>query len=260
MRVGPPVIASEGARSADAVSFDGIPARPLASYVNAERLLARDIPACGLRWQLLAAIARVESHHGFFGRSQVDADGVSRPSIIGIPLDGRPGIALIVDSDNGAMDRDTVYDRAVGPFQFLPVTWRALGRDGDGDGDANVHDLDDAAYGAGHFLCRGMPLTSDPGRRRAVFRYNPSRAYVDHVLSWYEVYLGLPGTPGDVPAPDTENTPAPSPSPSPSPTVAPSPSPSPSPTVAPSPSPSPSPTVAPSPSPSPTPTATPGAP
>jgi len=39
--------------------------------------------------------------------------------------------AGITATDGGLMDRDTAYDRAVGPMQFLPGTWRAVGTDAD---------------------------------------------------------------------------------------------------------------------------------
>jgi len=44
--------------------------------------------------------------------------------------------AVVVDSDGGALDGDARYDRATGPMQFLPGTWRSIGADGNGDGVA----------------------------------------------------------------------------------------------------------------------------
>ncbi len=40
-------------------------------------------------------------------------------------------------------------------MQFIPTTWAYAGRDGDGDGEQNPHDLDDAALAAGDYLCAG---------------------------------------------------------------------------------------------------------
>ena len=72
--------------------------------------------------------------HGRLGRADLDADGVARPSIVGVRLDGSPGLAEIPDTDGGHLDGDAAYDRAVGPMQFLPATWARYGADGDGDG------------------------------------------------------------------------------------------------------------------------------
>ena len=78
-------------------------------------------PGCHISWTLLAAIGRVESNHGRFGGAQLGSDGVSRPEIRGPQLDGAGAFAAIADSDHGTLDRDKVWDRAVGQMQFLPV-------------------------------------------------------------------------------------------------------------------------------------------
>ena len=39
------------------------------------------------------------------------------------------------DTDGGELDKDTVYDRAVGPMQFIPSTWAVVKVDADGDGE-----------------------------------------------------------------------------------------------------------------------------
>ena len=78
-------------------------------------------PDCEISWTLLAAIGRVESNHGRFGGAQLGSDGVSRPEIRGPQLDGAGPFAAIPDSDNGVLDRDKVWDRAVGQMQFLPA-------------------------------------------------------------------------------------------------------------------------------------------
>jgi membrane-bound lytic murein transglycosylase B len=53
--------------------------------------------------------------------------------------------------DAGAWDSDTVWDRAVGPMQFIPDTWQRWGADGNGDGAAGPNNLDDAALAAGRY-------------------------------------------------------------------------------------------------------------
>ncbi len=167
----------------------GIPARALQAYRHAERLLAAADPACRLDWPLVAAIGYVESRHGSFGGNVLDEAGVARPGIIGIALDGSRGTARIGDSDGGALDRDSVFDRAVGPMQFIPGTWRMVGADAELDGRRDPQDIDDAAAAAGIYLCSGTgDLSRSSDRYAAVYRYNHSDAYVRQVLAIADSY------------------------------------------------------------------------
>ena len=171
-------------------SPDGIPAVALAAYQNAARIIGRADPSCHLPWQLLAAIGRVESDHGRYGGSVLGADGVAQPGIYGIPLDGSAGTASIPDTDGGRYDGDPVYDRAVGPMQFIPSTWSVVGVDADGDGVRNPQDINDAALGAAVYLCAGQEdLATPAGRTAAVYRYNHNRDYVNLVLAIMRSYL-----------------------------------------------------------------------
>jgi membrane-bound lytic murein transglycosylase B len=167
----------------------GIPARALDAYRKAATLVQAADPACNIDWALLAAIGRVESNHARFGGNQLDPAGVAQPGIIGIPLDGTNGTALIKDTDGGQWDGDTVYDRAVGPMQFIPGTWRAVGVDGDGDGVKNPQDMADAATSAAVYLCSGPGDLTRPGDlHSAIMRYNPSESYVATVTSIADTY------------------------------------------------------------------------
>lgn len=141
---------------------------------------------CGISWWALAAVSRVEGRHGQFRGSRVAGDGQVAPPIVGIPLDGRRGTRLIPDSDDGALDGDLIYDRAVGPMQFIPTTWARWAADGDGDGDADPQNLYDAAAAAAAYLCRGRDLRTEEGLRAAFFSYNRSDSYVDTVLAHAE--------------------------------------------------------------------------
>ena len=120
-------------------------------------------------WTLLAGIGRVESDHGRYGGSELGTDGLPRPAIVGIALNGVGPVAAIADTDNGRWDGDKVWDRAVGPMQFIPSTWQYAGRDGDGDGVENPNDLDDAALAAADYLCPSsgsvLPDRVDAGGR-----------------------------------------------------------------------------------------------
>jgi hypothetical protein len=167
----------------------GIPAPALAAYHQAADLLGRSDRACGLDWALLAAIGRVESNHARFGGNALDTAGVARPGIIGIALDGSRGTARITDTDRGAWDRDRTYDRAVGPMQFIPGTWRSAGADGDGDGVPNPQDMADAAASAGVYLCSGPgDLRRSGDAYDAILRYNHSDDYARTVMSIADAY------------------------------------------------------------------------
>lgn len=171
------------------LSTNGIPSAALYAYRRAETLLGQADEACKLPWNLVAAIGRVESNHGRTGGSSLDGDGIATPGIYGLPLNGKNGTAKITDTDNGALDQDQVFDRAVGPLQFIPGTWKAVGVDADGDGKKNPQDIDDAATSAGVYLCSGEgDLSSDAGAARAVKRYNHSDSYVDTVLAISKAY------------------------------------------------------------------------
>jgi outer membrane biosynthesis protein TonB len=280
-----PAAGTPGGEAAPQLAANGIPARAVQAYKAAA---AGTPSSCGVPWTLVAAIGRVESNHGQFAGATLLADGRSDPPIVGIPLDGRPGVAQIGDTDGGKYDGDTVHDRAVGPMQFIPGTWSLFAADGDHDGKSDPFDIDDAAAAAANYLCRaGGDLSTETGQRNAVYSYNRSDSYVALVLALSAQYAG--GAPiDDSPAPNgsprplppmaqptlppvtigppqatSTTTPKPKPTtpaptttrpatPSPSPTrVTPTPSPSTSPSASPT-TPSPSPTT-----PSPSPTCTP---
>jgi len=167
----------------------GVPARALQAYGAAERMQRATTPDCRLSWATLAGIGRVESDHGRLGRADLDADGVARPPIVGVPLDGSPGIAAVADTDGGRLDGDTAHDRAVGPMQFLPGTWARFGADGDGNGARNPDDLDDAAASAAAYLCANGRDTADgDGWWDGVLAYNRSIDYARRVWAAADRY------------------------------------------------------------------------
>ncbi|MEV1069541.1 lytic murein transglycosylase [Streptomyces sp. NPDC050263] len=191
----------------------GIPATVLDAYKKAETALAQSKAGCNLPWQLLAAIGKVES--GQAGGGNVTADGTTITPILGPVLNGN-GFANISDTDNGAYDGDSTYDRAVGPMQFIPSTWAWAGRDGNGDGKKDPNNIYDAALAAGHYLCRyDWDMSTQSGMRSAILSYNNSTDYLNTVLSWLEYYRkgthevpdGTGTVPGNRSDDDTGSTP-----------------------------------------------------
>ncbi len=251
-----------------------LPQAALTAYRDAAAVLAGTDPSCQLPWTLLAGIGRVESDHGRYGGSVLASDGVSRPAIIGVALNGRGPVAAIHDTDGGRLDGDKVWDRAVGPMQFIPSTWAWAGRDGDGDGKANPNDIDDTALAAAAYLCSGSgSMLDDSAAKAAIFRYNPSDYYVALVQAFERGYrTGIFVLPSPPPPPGEDHAAkkkhhkaaqhdkakakaSSSAKPQPKPADEPSPKPSPTPKPSPKPSPSPSPTPKPSPTPDPSPSA-----
>jgi hypothetical protein len=170
-------------------STNGIPADALAAYQRAESVINSADWSCNVPWELIAAIGRVESNHGQYAGNTLNDQGVSVPGVYGPVLDGKNGTQAIMDTDGGQLDKDEVYDRAVGPMQFIPSTWSAVKVDADGDGQRNPQDIDDAALATAIYLCSGDDdLSGTAGQRASVFRYNHSQAYVDLVLSIMDAY------------------------------------------------------------------------
>ncbi|MEV4055099.1 lytic murein transglycosylase [Amycolatopsis sp. NPDC049688] len=183
----------------------GIPASMLKAYKNAADILAKEQPNCHLDWALIASIGRIESNHARGG--YVNANGDTLEPILGPVLNGAGAFAAIPDTDGGKYDGDTRWDRAVGPTQFIPSTWRGYASDGNGDGVSNPNNIYDEALATARYLCSGgLDLSTDAGQRIAVRRYNNSQSYVDTVLAWAAAYRSgvaqLPDSQVPIGAPD----------------------------------------------------------
>jgi hypothetical protein len=109
----------------------------------------------GIPWNVLAGVGKVETSHG-----------TSR----------LPGVS---SGEN--------YAGAGGPMQFLEPTFRAFGVDGNGDGEKDRYDPEDAIPSAARYLKHnGAPERM----RTALFMYNHSWDYVNLVLEWARRYAG----------------------------------------------------------------------
>ena len=182
-----------------------IPAMALNAYRNAESMMASAYPACGISWNLLAGIGRIESMHANGGAT--DAHGTPIQPIYGPALDGTlAGNEVIVQSVQAGR---VTFARAMGPMQFLPGTWARYASDGDGDGKADVQNLYDSTLAAARYLCSGGLNLRDPSQvMAAILRYNNSMAYAQNVLGWAAAYatgvvpVNLPPITGPAPIGD----------------------------------------------------------
>lgn len=163
----------------------GIPAMALSAYRNAELKMAAAAPGCGVSWNLLAGIGRIESMHANGGAT--DARGTAIQPIYGPTLDGTlPGNEIIIQSSVG---NRVTYARAMGPMQFLPGTWARYATDGDDDGVADPQNLFDSTLAAARYLCSGGLNLRDPAQvMAALLRYNNSMPYAQNVLGWAAGY------------------------------------------------------------------------
>ncbi|WP_308406633.1 bifunctional lytic transglycosylase/C40 family peptidase [Streptomyces sp. AC555_RSS877] len=176
---------------ADGGTAADIPARMLTAYKKAVQQVVKHVPTCqGMRWPILAGIAKVESNHAV-GRNIAD-NGDIRPKIYGVLLNGSGAggnTTVFPDTDGGKWDGTSGGERAIGPFQFLPSTWEGVGKDAGGDKTADPHNADDAALGAAIYLCgNGRDLTKRAQLKAAIFQYNHSNEYVANVLGWIDQY------------------------------------------------------------------------
>lgn len=182
-----------------------IPAMALNAYRNAEQMMASADPGCGISWNLLAGIGRIESMHANGGAT--DSRGNPVQPIYGPTLDGTlAGNETIVQNVQAGQ---VTYARAMGPMQFLPGTWARYASDGDGDGKADVQNLYDSTLAAARYLCSGNLNLRDRNQvLAAILRYNNSAAYAQNVLGWAAAYatgvvpVDLPPISGSAPIGD----------------------------------------------------------
>lgn len=166
-----------------------IPIRALAAYAGVSVFQVDFRPECGLSWTILAAVGYVESRHGTHDGSSVQDDGTVVPPIYGVPLAGGE-TDRITDTDAGAFDGDTEFDRAMGPLQMIPEAWRNWGYDGNFDGLVDPQNIDDASHAAANYLCRASAagLDVEEGWRAGIAAYNSDPAYIDAVATAAERY------------------------------------------------------------------------
>jgi hypothetical protein len=174
---------------------EGIRPELVDAYTLAVALAPTD---CHVSLSLLAAIGQVES--GNLAGQRITADHRVVPGVLGPVLDGST-YAEILDTDDGRWDGNKTWDRALGPLQLLPASWRTVGMDSDGDGVRDPQNVYDAAGAAMVYLCDGgRDLGTRKGLEEAILAYNHSRDYLRLVLAWKTVFdtadiTGLGSTP-----------------------------------------------------------------
>lgn len=157
-----------------------IPRMVLDAYQRAA--LAVQARGCRLQWWGLAGIGRVESDHGRAQHARLAPNGDLVPHIVGVPLTGQNGTALVVDPSGD-------FAHAEGPMQFIPSTWARWGQDGNGDGQKSPDNIYDASLAAAMYLCAASKaLDGDAGLQAAYLSYNHSADYVTEVLAFAHSY------------------------------------------------------------------------
>ena len=174
-----------------ALASAAIPGIAVKAYEHASKVLAMTDPACHLSWADIAGIGRVESDNGLTwgSNARVSLDGTVTPPILGPVLDGADGMPAYPTPDHGVLEHGGMWERAVGPMQFLPSTWIEYAQDGNGDHSKNPQNFFDAALTTAVFLCaNGGDLASERGFDNAVLSYNNSSSYLSLVRDWVGFY------------------------------------------------------------------------
>jgi hypothetical protein len=195
-------VLSAGPASAAAHVF-GIPPIVFSAYLDAESNADTVADGCQVPWPVVAGIWKVESNHATQPGHTINPAGTITPPLYGPILDGSTaGAAIIGDTDQGVLDANPTWDRAVGPGQFLPGSWRAYGQDGNDDGVVDPQNVYDAALATVAHLCIASPgdYTNPRDLERALRRYNNSPEYVATVRGWIDYYQAFQFTDGLVTA------------------------------------------------------------
>lgn len=161
-----------------------VPVVAMQAYGYAQIVMERTRPGCHLSWTTLAAIGQVESTQGQSGGAELLESGRSVPAIAGPLLDGKGGRPEVKDTDAGAFDGDSRFDRAMGPLHLMPTIWRAQAIDADDDGILDPYDLDDAALALARLLCSGtQDLSNATGWNTAVGRFHGGTTYARSIFT-----------------------------------------------------------------------------
>lgn len=166
----------------------GIPRQAVVAYAGAILGVTENFPECTLGWNTLAGIGKTESDHARHGGGVIQENGHVEPLIFGVPLTGGD-VDNIPDSDGGEFDGTAEIDRAIGPMQIIPSTWRSWPADGNGDGVPDPHNIYDATISAANYLCHAeSDWLSGEGWLAGVASYNSHSDYAQLVASAAQKY------------------------------------------------------------------------
>lgn len=97
-------------------------------------------------------------------------------------LDQLIALSKIHSDKINIMDIYGSWAGAFGISQFIPTSYKNWAIDGNSDGMINLFDLPDAVYSTANYLKENGWGETDEARKKAVFHYNNSSAYVNAVL------------------------------------------------------------------------------
>ena len=168
----------------------GIPVTALEAYAYAARVAEVENPNCHIAWTTLAGIGMVESHHGTYRGAVIAPNGDVTPAHPRRPAGRHRWATWRSPTPTAASSTATrTCDRAMGPMQFIPETWRLYGVDANNDGVVSPDNFDDAALSAAGYLCwRGKDLATPRGWMDALRAYNLSDQYARTVRDWATAY------------------------------------------------------------------------
>jgi cell wall-associated NlpC family hydrolase len=189
-----------------ATGVAGLPPILGQAYTLAAQKVRDLVPACqGMRWEVLAGIAEVETTQA--AGHQIGSDGEITPPIYGPLLDGSGAggnTTAVVNTTTAELQLDagSHYARAVGLFQFMPATWLTVAVNARGTSAAPDPDnAFDAALTAAVYLCGGgRDLTQPNQLAAALLAYNHSDAYVQQVEAAIAQYDALATVTSTIPA------------------------------------------------------------
>lgn len=140
-----------------------------ASNYDAERRIAAGSQNRQIAYASYEPIEGVENFIGLY------KDAAGR---YGIPWQVLAAVHYVETGASGSTNEGS-YAGAIGPMQFMPGTWRAYAVDGNGDGNADITNVNDAVYGAANLLAAGGAAEGNVDA--ALFNYNHAQWYVDRV-------------------------------------------------------------------------------
>jgi membrane-bound lytic murein transglycosylase B len=175
----------------------GVPASVVASIIHVESGCGRNTGSDVILFRLarLAMANEPQNLRDNMARHMADADD---PDVVALRTRERGRyledtfypevLATFQLSDRLDIDPLSLRGSGSGAFgmpQFLPRSYLSYGADGNGDGRISLYDPDDAIFSCANYLAAHgwHPGISRAEKRRVIWHYNRSDAYIDTVLA-----------------------------------------------------------------------------